>query len=382
MTLFTKRSTLALHLLASAALSSSGAMAQEKAAAKAMSSEPSVAESPDSGTMKRADKEDMLLVLKQLQKLGVKPIESRSVEEARTQPSPADAVKAVLTAQGKDPAALMAAMKVSKKDMTYPIAEGSQPIRIYTPENAGSGSLPVIVYYHGGGWVIADIDTYESSAMALAKKTGAIVASVEYRHAPEHKFPAAHEDSFAAYKWVLEHAGEFGGDPKKVAVAGESAGGNLAANVAIMARDQNVQAPLHMLLVYPVAGTDMTTPSYIANQNAVPLSKGAMGWFVGKTLAKPEDAKSPMLNLTTMADLKGLPSTTVITAEIDPLMSEGKMLSEKLEAAGVKTTYLNNEGVTHEFFGMDAVLDDAKKAQNFAAKDLKEAFEAVKTQSQ
>lgn len=382
MTLFTKKSTLALHLLTSAALFSSGAIAQEKAAAKAMSSEPSVAESPDSGTMKRADKEDMLLVLKQLQKLGVKPIESRTVEEARAQPSPADAVKAVLTNEGKDPAALMAAMKVSKKDMNYPIAEGTQPIRIYTPENAGSGPLPVTVYYHGGGWVIADIDTYESSAMALAKKTGAIVASVEYRHAPEHKFPAAHEDSFAAYKWVLEHAGEFGGDPKKVALAGESAGGNLAANVAIMARDQNVQAPLHMLLVYPVAGTDMTTPSYIANQNAVPLSKGAMGWFVGKTLAKPEDAKSPMLNLTTMADLKGLPSATVITAEIDPLMSEGKMLSEKLKAAGVKTTYMNSEGVTHEFFGMDAVLDDAKKAQTFAAKDLKAAFEVGTGQSQ
>ncbi|WP_202814366.1 alpha/beta hydrolase fold domain-containing protein [Aureimonas sp. AU40] len=372
------KSALALGLLAGVVMTSPLAMAQgattEKAADAAMSDKPSVAESPDSGTMKRADQEDMALVLKKLQELGVKPIESRTVEEARTQPTPADAVKAVLKDQGKDPMALMAAMKVSKKDMTYPIADGTQPIRIYTPEGAGSGPLPVIVYYHGGGWVIANIDTYESSAMALAKKTGAIVASVEYRHAPENKFPAAYEDSFAAYKWVTEHASEFGGDPKKLAVAGESAGGNLAANVAIMARDQKVQAPLHMLLVYPVAGTDMTTPSYIANQNAMPLSKGAMGWFVDKTLGKPEDAKSPMLNLTTMADLKGLPPATVITAEIDPLMSEGKVLSEKLAAAGVRTTYQNNEGVTHEFFGMDAVLDDAKRAQDFAVKDLKEAF--------
>lgn len=336
-----------------------------------------LAETPDSGTMQRADKEDMALVLKKLGELGVKPIESRTVEEARAQPTPGDAVKAVLMDQGKTPA--MPAIK--KQDIKYPIAEGTQPIRIYTPENAGDGPLPIIVYYHGGGWVIADIDTYEASALALAAKTNAIVASVEYRHAPEHKFPAAHEDSFAAYKWVLENAGQWGGDPMRVAVAGESAGGNLAANVAIMARDQNVQLPVHMLLVYPVAGTDMNTPSYIANQNASPLSKGGLGWFFNHVLAKPEDAKSPMLNLTTMVDLTGLPPATVITAEIDPLMSEGKMLADKLQAAGVKTTYQNNEGVTHEFFGMADLLDDAKRAQDVAATDLKDAFAAARTSS-
>lgn len=329
-----------------------------------------LAETPDSGTMKRADKEDMLLVLKKMQELGIKPIESRSVAEARAQPTPGDAVKAVLKDEGKT----QPVPTVKKQDMTYPTAGSTQAIRIYTPESAGAGPLPVIVYYHGGGWVIADIDTYEASALALAAKSNAIVASVEYRHAPENKFPAAHEDSFAAYKWVLENAGKFGGDPKRVAVAGESAGGNLAANVAIMARDQKVQLPVHMLLVYPVTGTDMNTPSYIANQNAAPLSKGAMMWFVGQILAKPEDAMNPMLNLTTMVDLKGLPPATVITAEIDPLMSDGKVLADKLEAAGVDTNYQNNEGVTHEFFGMDAVLDDAKRAQDIASKDLKAAF--------
>ena len=337
-----------------------------------------VAETPDSGTMKRADK-DMLAVLKKLGELGAKPIESRSVAEARSQPTPADAVKAVLKDRGKDPVVLMAAMKVSKKDVTYPAAGGTQAIRLYTPENAGAGPLPVIVYYHGGGWVIADIDTYEASAMALAKKSNAIVASVEYRRAPENKFPAAHQDSFAAYQWVLANAGQFGGDAARIAVAGESAGGNLAANVAIMARDQKVQQPVHMLIVYPVAGTDMTTPSYIANQNAMPLSKGAMGWFVDKVLATPDDAKSPMLNLTTMADLKGLPSATVITDSIDPLMSEGKMLADKLKAAGVTTTYKNYEGVTHEFFGMGAVVPQAEAAENLAAQDLKSAFTQTKT---
>ena len=174
-----------------------------------------VAETPDSGTMKRADK-DMAAVLKTLSDLGAKPIDSRSVAEARAQPTPADAVKAVLKERGKDPVALMGTMKVSKKDVTYPTAGGTQPIRLYTPEGAGAGPLPVIVYYHGGGWVIADIDTYEASAMALAKKSNAIVASVEYRRAPENKFPAAHQDSFAAYQWVLANAGQFGGDPSRV----------------------------------------------------------------------------------------------------------------------------------------------------------------------
>ena len=153
----------------------------------------------DSGTLRRADA-DMRRVIEKLMQLGAKPLGTQSVEETRRGPSPADAVKAVLRDQGKDPAALMAAMGVKKQDMTYPTAGGTQAIRIYTPSGA-SGPLPVIVYIHGGGWVIADLDTYESSAMALAKKTGAIVASVEYRHAPEFRFPAAHDDTFAAYKW-------------------------------------------------------------------------------------------------------------------------------------------------------------------------------------
>ena len=140
---------------------------------------------------------------------------------------------------------------VKKQDLTYSTGGGTPPVRIYTPENAGSGPLPIIVYYHGGGWVIADIDTYEASALALATKAKAIVVSVEYRRAPEAKVPASHEDAFAGYKWALENAASFGGDPKKVAVAGESAGGNLAISVAIMARDQKLQEPLQMLLVYP-----------------------------------------------------------------------------------------------------------------------------------
>ena len=326
----------------------------------------------DSGTLRRADA-DMRRVIEKLMQLGAKPLGTQTVEETRRGPSPADAVKAVLKDQGKDPAALMAAMGVKKQDMTYPTAGGTQAIRIYTPAG-GSGPLPVIVYIHGGGWVIADLDTYESSAMALAKKTGAIVASVEYRHAPEHRFPAAHEDTFAAYKWVLQNAASFGGDPKRVAIAGESAGGNMAINVAIRARDEKVQAPLHMLLVYPVAGTDLTTPSYKQDEHAVPLSKPAIEWFVKNTIQSPADLQDPRLNVYGKANLAGLPPATIINAEIDPLASDGQLLAEKLRAAGVKVTHELYKGVTHEFFGMDAVVADAGRAQDLAARDLKAAL--------
>lgn len=334
-------------------------------------------QSMDSGTLERADKGDMALVIKKLQQLGAQPVEKLTVDQARKQPTPADAVKAVLKDQGKDPMALAAAMKVAKKDMTYPTAGGTQPIRIYTPEGA-SGPLPIIVFYHGGGWVIADLDTYESSAMALAKKTNAVVASVEYRKGPEHKFPAAHEDAFAAYKWVVANAASFNGDAARIATAGESAGGNMAITAAIMARDQKVKMPVHILSVYPVGGTDLTTASYQKNANALPLSKGGIEWFVDKYLGKPEDKQSPLLNLYSKADLKGLPPTTIINAEIDPLLSDGELLAAALKTAGVETTRKVYDGVTHEFFGMDAVVADAKDAQDLAVKELQRAFSAVK----
>ena len=336
----------------------------------------------DSGTIKRADK-DMARVVQALQKLGGKPIEALSPEEARQQPSPADAVKAVLKDEGKDPEALMAQMRVSKQDIAYSGASGDLPARVYTPEGATGGErgLPVIVYFHGGGWVIADLDTYESSAMALAKKTNAIVVSAEYRHAPEAKFPSQHEDAIAAYSWVLKNAQSIGGDPSRVAVAGESAGGNLAFHVAAAARDGNFQKPAHMLLVYPVAGTDMNTPSYQKNANAKPLDKAMMGWFLNNTISGEQDRQNPMLDIVGKANFKNLPDATVITAEIDPLMSEGKALADKLKAAGSQVTYQNFDGVTHEFFGMDAVVADAAKAQDLAARDLKEAFGARSTAS-
>ena len=325
--------------------------------------------------IERADA-DMRDVLAKLMELGAKPIHTLSVAEARRNASPADAVTALMQARG-----IAAPRFVAKHDIRYPAAQGDLAARVYFPQRpAGSTGeprqpLPVIVYFHGGGWVIADIETYDASATALAERTGAIVVSVDYRRAPEHRLPAAHLDAFAAYQWVSSNARQWGGDPARVAVAGESAGGNLAINVAIMARDQGVRPPVHMLLVYPVAGTDTETASYTANAEAMPLGRADMLWFLDKVLARPEDRQSPMLDLVGRADLRGLPSATVITAEIDPLRSEGRALAEKLAQAGVPTSHRDFEGVAHEFFGMAALVADADRAQDLAAGELRRAFE-------
>lgn len=336
----------------------------------------------NSAAADRADG-DMQKVLDTLAQLGGKPIEKLTAEEARKQPTPTDAVMAVLKSEDKDPAKLKAALKVKTKDVTYPAGAGEQPARVYMPEQDDDNkeALPVVVYFHGGGFVIANLDVYDQGPRALARKANAIVVSIEYRKGPENKFPAAHDDAIAAYKWVLANAKSWGGDPARVAVAGESAGGNLAANVAIAARDQKLQAPAHMVLVYPVAGNNMNTESYKENAFAKPLNKAMMEWFVKNYTKSPADAKDPRINLLG-ANLKGLPSATVITAEIDPLRSEGKALADKLEKAGSNVDYENYEGVTHEFFGMDAVVKDAGNAQDTAAANLKSAFDDKKDQQE
>lgn len=312
---------------------------------------------------------EMKMVLDALASLGGKPIETLSPTEARKQPTPADAVKKVLQQQGKSTAPEPVAM-VDNRAIS---GQGGQiPIRIYWPE--GNGPFPVILYIHGGGWVIADLDTYDASARALTNAAQAVVVSTHYRQGPEHKYPAAHDDVFAAYQWTLKNAESLKGDAGRVAVAGESVGGNMAAVVSIRARDQKMPMPVHQLLVYPVAGTDMNTPSYRENATAKPLSKPMMEWFAKHYLGENATKGNPEINLATRRDLKGLPSTTIITAGIDPLRSEGQMLAQALEGAGVNVVARNFDGSTHEFFGMAAVVPDAKEAVSFAANELKKAF--------
>jgi acetyl esterase len=252
------------------------------------------------------------------------------------------------------------------------VSAGDVPLHVYTP--SGKGPFPVIVYFHGGGFVLGDTKTYEPSIRALAQGANAVVVSVEYRLAPEHRFPAAPDDAFAAWQWVLAHASELNGDPARVAVAGEDAGGTLAAVVALMARDRKVAAPLRQVLIYPVLNDDMSTPSYQRNANAQPLNKQAMQWFLQQYAPRPEDRANATALPLKAATLKGLAPATVVAAEIDPLASEARTYADRLKADGVAVQYREFDGVTHEFFGMHAVLPKAEDAQKFVIEDLKKAF--------
>ncbi|MGE0645980.1 MAG: alpha/beta hydrolase [Nitrospira sp.] len=320
-------------------------------------------------TNPRVDK-DMAAVLKEWRALIPMPIVSLSAEEARVQPTPADAVMALV--QERTPKLTLTPVRKAK-DLQIPGPGGPLPIRIYTP--LGSGPFPVIVYYHGGGWVIGTIDTNDASARALANASSAIVVAVEYRKAPEHKFPAAHEDAYSSYQWVLRNAETFEGDPSMIAVAGESAGGNLAAAVCLMARARGEVLPVHQALIYPVAGYDFNTPSYQEHAHAQPLDKPMMAWFFDKYLKNPEEGNDSLIDLVNAPNLSGLPSATIITAEIDPLQSEGKRYADRLLEDGVPVMYRNFEGVTHEFFGMGEVVADAKQAVRLVAEGMAGSFD-------
>ncbi len=310
----------------------------------------------------------MQTVIEAFDTLAPVPITALTPQQARMQPSAADAAMRVMR-NYNIPAP---PMNVDTMGKEIPVTGGQIHARIYTPKT-GKASYPVVVYYHGGGWVIATIDTYNASAQALAEQTDAIVVSVEYRKGPEFKFPTAHNDSYMAYKWAIKNAGTFKGDSTRMAVAGESAGGNLAVTVSMMARDSGVMKPKHIVSVYPVASNDLNTPSKITYANAKPLSTPALSWFLMYYLNTPAEGTLPWISLVN-ANLSGLPPTTIIGAEIDPLQSEGKTLSEKLVAAGVTTTYKLYIGVTHEFFGMASVIPEAKQAQALAASQLKNAL--------
>lgn len=312
---------------------------------------------------------EMQAVLDALKALGAKPLHELTVEQARKQATPADAVKVVMKDKG---IAAGPEADIMTRDIKIPGPGGDILARVYTP--SGAGPFPLIVYYHGGGWVIADLDTYDGSARALALGAKAVVLSSHYRQGPENVFPAFHEDANAAYVWAVENSGSLNADATRIAVAGESAGGNLAANVAIMARDKKLTMPIYQLLVYPIAGNDLNTPSYLENAMAAPLGKADMAWFVKYAFAKMEDATDPRINLVARTDLQGLPPATVITAQIDPLRSEGVAYAAALAAAGVKVDAKNYDGVTHEFFGMGPVVPEAKQAMDLATSDLRAAF--------
>ena len=329
----------------------------------------SVSELAVSGTksMFRTDS-DMQTVLNKFASFDAKAVEKITAVEARQQPTIADAVKGVLADENRDstPAALVPG--VTTRDISVPGAAGSLPATVYTPE--GAGPFPVVLYFHGGGWVFADRKVYDGGARGLAKQANAVVISVDYRRAPESKFPAAHDDALAAYRWLSKNAASVNGDGKRLALAGESAGGNLAVATAVAAHKAGLTEPRHVLSVYPVAQSNTDTESYRKYADAMPLNRPMMLWFIDNVTKGPADVKDPRIDLV-HADLKGLPPVTVINAEIDPLRDDGAQLEQALRTAGVSVERKVYPGVTHEFFGTAAVVKKAEEAQAYAGDRLK-----------
>jgi acetyl esterase/lipase len=313
----------------------------------------------------------MQAVLAELAALDARPVEQLTTEQARMQPTPADAVRSLLARRGLSTAPQPVA---SVQDATFAGPGGMQTVRVYTP--VGTGPFPLLLYIHGGGWVIATVDTYDASARALCNAAGAVVVSAEYRKAPEFPFPAAHEDTWAAWQWMVADAGALNGSAARVAVAGESAGGNMAASIALRARGSGVRAPLHQVLIYPVVDAALDSPSEEQNAAAMPLSTAGLSWFYTRVLRQPGDPSDPRFALLAN-DLRGVAPATVITADIDPRRSEGRWYAQALAGAGVPVRWENFEGVTHEFFGMGALLQEARDAVSIAAQDLRAAYASV-----
>jgi acetyl esterase len=234
------------------------------------------------------------------------------------------------------------------EDRMIPVdADTHIPVRIYTPE--GQGPFPLFVYYHGGGWVIGDIQMTDASCRLIANRTGRVVVSVAYRLAPEHPFPTPVNDSYSALQWVSENAANINGNASNIVVGGDSAGGNLAAVVALKARDENGPAIAAQVLFYPVTNLDYTTDSYEQFQQGFGLDRDLMKWF-GKHYVKDEDLKNPYVAPLLAKDVSNVPPAFVITAENDVLRDEGLAYAKRLQEAGVRVESVCEEGLVHGYF--------------------------------
>ncbi len=262
----------------------------------------------------------------------------------------------------------------SVSDVAAPGPHGDVPVRVYVPVTDDAAPLPVCVWFHGGGWVVGSIATNDPTCRALADASGAIVASVDYRLAPEHRFPIPLDDCYAATEWAVANAASFGGDPSRLAVAGSSAGGNLAAAVALRARDEGKLRLAHQSLICPVVDNDFTRPSYIANGEGYGLNYDTMVYFWQCYVRDEADASNPYVAPMTAADLSGLASAFVLTCEYDPLRDEGEAYAERLREAGVPTKLSRYDGQIHALFNAGVPFTRTWDAISEAAGELRKAF--------
>jgi acetyl esterase len=258
------------------------------------------------------------------------------------------------------------------EDRTIPGPGGEIPVRIYRP--AGAEPKPAIVYYHGGGWVIGGLNTHDGGCRAFANAADAVVVSVDYRLAPEHPFPAPLDDAIAALTWVHDNAGELGVDVGHVAVAGDSAGGNLAAVVAQQVRDAGGPPICFQLLIYPVTDHEFESGSMNDNAEGYFLSRDAMRWFFGHYLNDPAEGADPRVSPVRASDLAGLPPAFVITAEFDPLRDQGVAYAAAMSDAGTMVTARTYDGMFHGFLSMVEYIDAGKVAFDDSVDALNAAF--------
>ncbi len=299
-------------------------------------------------------------LLDQMAAMGGPPISEQTPEEARL-------VYAAMRGLAGEPGPIGSVI-----DRSIPGPAGDIPVRIYVPE--GEGPHPGVVFFHGGGWVIGDLDSHDPLCRELASGAGCVVVAVHYRLAPEDRFPAATDDALAATRWVAEHAAELGIDPARLAVAGDSAGGNLAAVTALRVRDEGGPALRFQLLIYPVTDCRMGHPSMEENAEGYLLTRDTMRWFIGHYLGDGGDPADPLASPLLAEDLSGLPPAHIIVAEYDPLRDEGIAYGERLRDAGVDVTVSNHAGMIHSFVSLGAVLDGGRKGLDEAVSALRAAL--------
>ena len=313
---------------------------------------------------------DLKHVLDTWRSMGPKPLETLSVDDARRQPTPIEAAAALLKQHGLK----LDTYDIDTRTVTIQAAQGPSRGRLYVPKAADDRPRPVVVFYHGGGFILENTAGTDATARAIAGGAGVIVIAPDYALAPEHKFPAAQEDSLAAYKWVLANAASFGGDPEQIALAGEGAGALLAADAAIASHREKLTEATALVLITPVAGINLKTNSWLEDKAARPWNDKAVAWALNLFLPKPDDRFDPRIDLVGRGDVNGLPPTTIVTAEVDPLRSDGERLGGKLQIATVPIAIRDYPGVTHDFFGMGMAVEKAAQAQTFVAQQLKAAF--------
>jgi acetyl esterase len=292
--------------------------------------------------------------------LNLPPVEQSTPEQAR------ENMRARTAALG--PVQEVAAVE----DRKIAVDGGAITVRVYRPR--GTGPFGALVFLHGGGWVIGDLETHDGICRAMTNAAGCVVASVDYRLAPESKYPVAVHDAYAALAWVSANASALGVDPRRIAVGGDSAGGNLAAAIALMARDRGGPAVVFQVLLYPVTRYGFDSASYRENADGYLLTREGMRWFWNHYLAREEQGKEPYASPLLASDLRGLPPALVITAEYDPLLDEGEAYAAHLREAGVATTLTRYPGMIHGFFRMTVLVDAARAALDEVAAALRKAL--------